>query len=152
LAKFSGGSVDDLFATKVVAGDPPDADFALPANAVDLPPSQFENSLASVRAGSLSVSRLDAVYYAHKAFREAAAAPAKPGGGMGNLRHPQGEVPRLCRHHARCRLQKPAECPDRRQHLSPASRIDVRICFEPGHDLCQRNDRNRFWGPLCRLA
>jgi hypothetical protein len=71
LAKFSGGSVDDLFATKVVAGDPPDADFALPANAVDLPPSQFENRLSSPQAGSPVVSRMDAIYQAHKAFREA---------------------------------------------------------------------------------
>jgi hypothetical protein len=78
LAKFSGGSVDDQFATKVVAGDPPDADFALPANAVDLAPSQFENSLSSPRGGAQSVSRMDAVYYSHKAFREAAAAQAKP--------------------------------------------------------------------------
>jgi hypothetical protein len=62
--------LDSLFATKIVAGDPSDADFALPVNPVEMPPSQFESSISSDQSGTPLVTRMDAIYQVHKALRE----------------------------------------------------------------------------------
>jgi len=66
------GAVTVSEAVKVTPGAPPEADFRLPANPVDLPPSQYNKNIHPEQAENASLTRMDAIYQGLKVARASA--------------------------------------------------------------------------------